>query len=388
MRALGSRVIPVHIFERLAMFETINLGVIATPPYDRSVGQWNLELEYQVCNSSSPRPTTSEWKRLTKFNLTSVAVEKSGAYSSIQAAVDSVSPGSVIFVNPGHYVEDIYISKPLRLLTSKTGPKTIIFGQILIESSNVTIDGFLFHSTTPFKPSLKVINSSSVSILNCEFHSSKELKFLTQLGHHPRTSALLLQTSQNLQVMNGLFKDCRVGVAIDDCTGCNITGSTFRSCITAVQAVSCGSVRITRNYFVQNFVALGIDNFELLEHILDENIFDRNSVMIQNGTFFSTTELQLAVNHSIADRQSFSFKGPEISSKVLIYGHSEEDQSHSPTFVYIRGEFYQYIYFIVASVSIQSCLHLENSNPTLSLKVFIFIYRYRNVEGKKTTPHN
>ena len=198
MTVLGSRVLPAYVFEHFgATLETINLGVIATPPYNKSIGQWNLELEYQVWNSSSPKPIASEWKRLTKFDLTSVIVEKSGAYSSIQAAVDSASPESVIFVSPDHYLEDICISKPMTLLAGKNGQKAVIFGQILVESSNVTIDGFLFHALNSFKPSLVVINSSSVSILNCEFQSDKEIKFLMQLSHHPHTSALLLQTSQN-----------------------------------------------------------------------------------------------------------------------------------------------------------------------------------------------
>ena len=343
MTALGSRVLPAYVLENSgATLETINLGVIATPPYNKSIGQWNLELEYQVWNSSSPKPITSEWKRLTKFNLTSVVVEKSGAYSSIQAAVDSASPGSVIFVSPDHYVEDIYISKPLRLLSGKNGRKAMISGQILIESSNVTVDCFLFHALNSFKPSLVVINSSFVSILNCKFQSNKELKFLTQLGHHPHTSALLLQTSQNLQIMNSLFRDCRVGLTIDDCTVCNVTGNTFSSCTTAMQSISSDSIRVTRNYFVRNFVALGIDSFEPLKHLLNGNIFEKNSVVIQNGTLSSTTELQLAIDHSIAEEQSLPFKGPEIPSKVLIYGHLEEHhhfQSPNPTFVYITGEF-------------------------------------------------
>lgn len=357
MSVLGSRVLPAYIFEHLgATLEKINLGVIATPPYNKSIGQWNLELEYQVWNSSSlPKPITSEWKRLTKFDLTSVVVEKGGCYSSIQAAVEGANPGSVIFVSPDHYVEDIFISKPLRLLAGKNGPKTTIFGQILIESSNVTIDGFVFHTLNSFKPSLVVINSSSVSILNCEFRSNKELKFLMQIGHHPHTSALLLQTSQNLQIMNSLFKDCRAGLTIDNCTLCNVAGNTFHSCTAAMQTFSSDSIRVTRNYFVRNFVALGVDSFEVVKHLMNENIFEKNSVMIQNGTSFSTTELQLAVNHSVTDKQSFSFKGPQMPSKVLIYGHSEEDhhlQSPNPTFVHIMGEFFLLHTIIVVGVSV------------------------------------
>ena len=343
MTGFGNRVIPVRVFEEIgSKFETINLRVVGTPPlYNRTIGLWNLELEYQVWNSSS-KAATLEWKQLTQFNSVTLVVSRNGTYPSIQAAVDSANVGDVIFVSPGHYVGDIHISKPLSLLAGKNGRATVVFGQLLIESSNVTLDGFLFHTMSSFKPSLIIINSSSVSVLNCEFRGNREFKFVTRSDRHHRTSTIHLQNLVNSRIMNCLFKDCPVGITVENCTECNIIGDSFSSCLTAVQTVSSGSTHITRNYFEQNLIALDVDSLRPVAHFMDDNFFEKNSAMIRvNGRVFSRTDLEVAVNRSITNKRSFVSKRLKISSKTLVYGHSAmQDPQYlsSEPFVYIKGE--------------------------------------------------
>ena len=343
MNAFGSKVVPVHIFEQVgSKFGMLNLRVLAVPPYNKTIGLWNVELEYQLWNLS-PKQTNSEWKQMTRFSSNILLVSKNSSYPSIQAAVDSASPGGVVVVDSGHYVEDVHISKPLKLMARQDDSRTIIFGQIHIESSNVTIDGFQFHAMKTFKPSLIVVNSSRVSVINCEFHSKKEDKFLSQSDHH-RASALRLQNSVNSQVINGLFIDHPVGLTIDNCTGCSARGNTFRSCLTALQTVSSDSVAISRNYFVRNLIALEIDRFTLLTRVLEKNVFEKNSAMVKNDKVFSRRDLELIIDRSLDPEDlTFSFEGPQVSSKVFIYGscgmESNKDEYFNSCFS-IRGELY------------------------------------------------
>ena len=347
MNAFGSRVVPVHVSGHLeSTLETVNLRVIATPPhYNKTIGLWNLELEYQVWDLSQVQ-TNPQWKQLTQFSSTSsLVVVKRTSYYSIQAAVDSALPGSIVIVDAGYYTEDVHINRPLKLMARKNGHgKTLIFGQVLIESSNVTVDGFLFHTMNSFKPSLIVVNSSSISIQNCEFRSDQENKFLSQSNHHHQhhPSAVHLQNSVNSRVINSFFKDCSLGLTIDNCTECSSIGNTFSSCIAAGQILSSHRVSITRNYFVRNTVALEVDSFKHLTQILNENIFEKNSVMIKKGKLFSRKELEVALDRPIRqEKDSLSFEGPESSPKVLIYGSCEvkSEEDVPDTCISIRGEF-------------------------------------------------
>lgn len=375
MKAAGSKVVPVNMSENIqSSFTAINLKVLAVPPYNKTIGLWNLELEYQIWNSSR-NPTNYEWKRVTWFNHTdpvTLVVHKNSKFSSIQAAVDSAKPGSVIIVNPGHYIEDVHITKPLRLLTGgEDSHRTHIFGQLLIHSSNVTVDGFQFHTLNLLKSSLVVVNSSSVSIQNCKFQGDRELKFLSPYNHH--MSAFYLQNSVNLYLINSIFKDCSIGLAIENCSDCNIVGNSFSSCLTGLQTSSSDGIRIVSNYLVKNLIALKVNDSVVFEHLLDENVFEKNSAVIKNDDkLFSRTDLEVMTDHPLGSKEQPSFsEGPKLASEVLIYGSCEmelEQDRHfqSPNLcIYISGEF----------ISAQVYLHVKvNADYALSIyrdRVFI-----------------
>ena len=339
--------VPVYVAEQLGCeFSTVNLKIVAIPP-PHKIGLWIVELEYQVWNSTS----NSEWKRLTQFGSNAMVVDKTGTYTSIQAAIDSASPGGVIIVEPGHYFEDIYITKPIKLLARGDSSGTLIFGQLVIESSNVTVDGFQFHALNSLKSSLLVKNTTSVSIQNCRFYGNKQFKFLSHSNHH-RTSALLLQSSENFYLINSFFKDCSVGLAINTCTDCIIVGNSFTSCRAAVQIFSSDSVEINRNYFVRNLVALESGSIELVDHILDNNVFEKNSAIIKKDKLFSRADLEAVIGHSLVPKKQLShFKSEDLAilPEVFIYGACDTESEQVPQFqsphsqspnpcIYIRGK--------------------------------------------------
>ena len=345
LKVHGIKVVPVRRAEYLEFaISTVNLRVVSTPPPHKT-GLWNVELEYQVWKSSL-NPTNSKWKRLTRFDSSAMIVSKTADHSSIQAAVDSARPGGVVIVEPGHYIEDIHVAKPLELLVSEEGGKTLIVGQLTIESSNVTVGGFQFHALNSLKSSLVVKNATFVSVQNCQFYGNKQFKFLTH-SSHCHTSTLLLQNSKNVNLFNNLFQDCSLGLSMDECTKCDIVGNSFTSCLTAFRTFSSPHVKITRNYFSRNLVAFEVDNLDLVSHVLDENILENNSAIVKKDQVLTRTDLEVLLDHSLLPEkpQSHSeFTDPAISSRVFIYGSCDMEPGQAPLFqspnlcIYVRGE--------------------------------------------------
>ena len=335
--------IPVHMAEELeSESTTVNLKIVAIPPLHKA-GLWTVELEYQVWNSS----LNLEWKQVSQFDANAVVIGKNGTYTSIQAAVDSARPGGVVIVEPGHYFEDIHITKPLMLLARGGSSGTLIFGQLIVESSNVTIDGFQFHALNSLKSSLTVKNTTFVSIQNCRFYGNKQFKFLSHSNHY-RTSALHLLNSKNFYLINSLFTDCSVGLAMNNCSDCNIVGNSFSSCVAAFQHFHSDGVKITRNYFVRNLMALESDSLEFTDHILDNNVFEKNSAIIKKDKLLSRTDLEALVGHSLTPKNQLShFESEDIAvtSEVLIYGTCNPESEQAPHFqspnpcIYIRGKY-------------------------------------------------
>ncbi len=342
MKVHGSRVVPVQISEQLISAATaMSLNIVAIPP-PHKIGLWIVELEYQIWNSS----LNSEWKRLTQFDSKVMVVDKTGTYTSMQAAVDSARPGGVVIVEPGHYFEDLHVAKPLKLLVRGDSSRTLIFGQLIIESTNVTVDGFQFHALNSLKSSLVVKNTTFVSIQNCQFYGNKQFKFISH-SDHCCTSALRLQNSVNFYLINSYFQDSSVGLAINNCTKCSIVGNSFTSCVAAFQSVSSNSIKISRNYFVRNLVALEIDSLELIDHILDKNVFEKNSAIVKKDKVLSRTDLEVLIDHSLVSKKQlshFEFEDLAVSPKVLIYGSCDMESGQIPHFqspdpcVYIRSE--------------------------------------------------
>lgn len=133
----------------------------------------------------------------TNVQAATLCVEPSGAggcYTTIQAAIDAASPGDVIEVSAGTYVEDLVVDKALTLTgpnaatNPNTGPRaaeavivsalsapdpyTSCTIMMYIESSNVAVRGFTFDGDNPALTSGLDINGADVD--GCEGISSYE----------------------------------------------------------------------------------------------------------------------------------------------------------------------------------------------------------------------
>lgn len=331
LTASGTRILPVNISDNIELpLEAINLNVLAVHSLNTQSALWNLELEYQT-------GTRSQWKQLAHSHSVTVDVGRKGAFTSIQAAVEGVPPGGVVNIGPGHYLEDVHIAKPVVLRGVQGNGRAVVHGKVFIESSNVTVDGIQFSAVK----SLTIVDAHFVTIQNCEFHGSQKHKFT---AHSNQISSLLhVENSRNVKILNSIFSDCSLGLSIVNCSQCRAVGSTFTSCLTAVQAFSSESIIIMRNYFEQNLVALETDNFSHLPSALKENAFEKNSAMVKSSRLFSRTDLKDMFDLTIlssSDEQLLFFKPPAASSKVLVYGdcHAGSNVPSTNPCVYIRGE--------------------------------------------------
>ncbi|GMR04979.1 MAG: hypothetical protein BMS9Abin23_0902 [Thermodesulfobacteriota bacterium] len=94
-----------------------------------------------------------------------------GEYKKIQAAVDAASPGDVIIVAGGAYLENILIKKPLSIRSSGGVDETVIEAAdktkatVTVEgTSGVSLVGFTFKGSE--SAGLRIFNSKGVRVIN------------------------------------------------------------------------------------------------------------------------------------------------------------------------------------------------------------------------------
>ena len=83
--------------------------------------------------------------------------------------IDSAAPGSVVWVKPGSYVEDLHIDKPVRV----KGNQTHLYGHITIAAERVVIDGMAVEPADPKKPAIDVLEPFA-SVLNSRLTGSRK----------------------------------------------------------------------------------------------------------------------------------------------------------------------------------------------------------------------
>src|SRR3954468_1360786 len=118
-------------------------------------------------SSRSPRSLFGSFEQLESRQMMAAHIVGNATnYATIQAAINVAASGAVINVDPGTYIEQITISKPLTLRGSQAGidarsttrkNEAILTGikvtsgvtnALKISASNVTIDGFTIQGQT------------------------------------------------------------------------------------------------------------------------------------------------------------------------------------------------------------------------------------------------
>ena len=315
MKALGRNVVP---FTSSGQFNTscrmLDLKVMRRRPHlftslsQLSFASWNLELMYRTQKSQ-------EWKCLHQFESSKAyyTVGVNREFNSIQEAVEGVPAGNVVLVDEGHYSEIIHITKPLKLLSVSGASRTIVLGQIMISSSNVTIDGFSFYSLNSTLSQMIVHNSSSISIQNCRFISNQKSDYISQ-----QTAPLIqFKNSFNLLFINNFISDSKLGLLIENGTHSTIQTNAFESSSVAFKVVSSLETQVYANYFDKNVLAL---NIELASVYIVSNVFSRNLAVME--THNRTDDVTVGVNYGEGFSPLYLYSGhkPTTISKVMVYG--------------------------------------------------------------------
>lgn len=277
----GTGVLPVKTEGTVQSTDcTVDLQVIASPPThfsqdsERAITSWNVDLKYRNQNSA--------WQSLVE------PVEVTSD-ESIQQALGKVPPGASILVQPGKYVENLHITKPVHIISKSSSH---VFGQIVVDASNVTLNGLTFY---PLDPSLSTITITALSsasfILNCRFTGTEEMKSLSDTES---AAAVHCAGCSELSLVNNIIENWKHGLQVDKDSSITVQSNVFRSCTTAIKISHTSTASLIRNLFVENLVAIQIQQHDSMLQAqinAEANVFENNLITVEPSVLGGTVSL-------------------------------------------------------------------------------------------------
>lgn len=193
---------------------------------------------------------------------------------SIQQAISNIPPGGSILVQPGNYIENLYVSKPIQIHSKSASH---IFGQIVVNASNVTLKGFTLYRLDPSSSALTITgHSSASSVLNCRIIGMPETKSLSQGGS---AAAVHCTGCSQLIFVNNIIENWKYGFRVDEEGSITVQSNVFRSCMAALEIVSTSTARLIRNFFVKNLLVIQIlqhKSIFVAQITAEGNVFENN----------------------------------------------------------------------------------------------------------------
>ena len=200
---------------------------------------------------------------------------------SIQRAINNTPPGGSILVQLGNYAENLYINKPIQIHSNSASH---IFGQIIVDASNVTLKGFTLYRLDPSNSAVTITaHSSASSVLNCRFVGMPEMKSRSQGGS---AAAVHCTGCSELIFANNIVENWKCGLQVDGEGSITVQSNVFRSCITALEIVSTSTARLIRNLFVKNLVAIQILQHESIfsaQITAEGNVFENSLAVVTSS---------------------------------------------------------------------------------------------------------
>ena len=266
----GTGVLPIKTEGTLQpTYCTLDLQVAASSPTHFSldsesrIASWNVDLKYRNQNST--------WQSLSIIEPVEVT---SG--ESIQQALGKVPPGTSILVQSGNYIENLHITKPVHIISKSSSH---IFGQIVVDASNVTLNGFTLYSLDPSLSTITITALSSASfVLNCRFAGTPEMKSNTESA-----AAVHCAGCSELSLVNNIVENWKHGLQVDKDSSITVQSNVFRSCKTAIKISHTSTASLIRNLFVENVVAIQIQQHESTFQAqinTEGNVFENNLVTV------------------------------------------------------------------------------------------------------------
>lgn len=303
------------------------------------VASWNIEVLCRLWNSSG------EW---VPFHGLNDGVERGRRFPSIQEAIHKAQDGFVV-LEPGVYVEDLYIDRSVHLMSASGAQRASILGHIVVNASQVTLDGISFSATNRSRPVVTVARADSVSIVNCRFIGKKELKSMAEDFVAP---AVFCGTCSRLRFVNNFVKEWTTGLTIVGSSNIIMQSNSFSSCVTALNILSCpkSNLHLVRNLFTKNAVAIQLKE-RCEEQAIEHNIFDGNLriVMIGDEVAKGVIDLETPVSSVSSPALSVVGLGFDISVRC-----SKEIDGASLVSAYP---------WLEAELQSSSCAHILLSSP-------------------------
>lgn len=200
---------------------------------------------------------------------------------SIQRAISNIPPGGSILVQPGNYIENLYINKPVQIHSKSASH---IFGQIVVNASNVTLKGFTLYRLDPSSSALTITgHSSASSVLNCRIIGMPETKSLSQAGS---AAAVNCTGCSELIFVNNIIENWKYGFRVDEEGSITVQSNVFRFCMAALEIVSTSTARLIRNFFVKNLLAIQIlqhKSIFVAQITAECNVFENNLAVVTSS---------------------------------------------------------------------------------------------------------
>jgi parallel beta-helix repeat protein len=163
-------------------------------------------------------------------NVKAATINVPTDYLSIQAAINAASPGDVINVSAGNYIENINVNKAVTVNGAGPGTTTIVATDgnstpLTFSTTGATVSGFtLTHNYTTSELSAWTFNNNGVSF------ASGGGNTLTNCIVTLNRNGIYINTSQNNIISNNTITNNRTGInATGTINGTHITGNIISS---------------------------------------------------------------------------------------------------------------------------------------------------------------
>jgi hypothetical protein len=186
---------------------------------------------------------------------------------TIQDAVQAAAPGDIIKIPPGVY-DGADLVLPSNITLQADGNATIV-GNLTINGSNTTVQGFTFNGGT-----VDVANSHSATIRDCVFNDC--------VPHSDNGSAIALNDASGVVIENNEFNRCQ-GVTLGNYNYDRVTidHNTFTDCsqvlsLDSFSPASGNDIKFTNNYVSgegRGGIETGGDGQYLTNLLVDGNTF-------------------------------------------------------------------------------------------------------------------
>jgi parallel beta-helix repeat protein len=236
-----------------------------------------------------------------------------GDFPSIHAAINAASSGDVVYVKKGHYYENVFINKSVKLL-GENKFETVIDGNgignvVTVSASNVVVKGFTVQRSAP---SL---------IFGGVYLSNASSSFISDNIFANNSMGIYSKSSSNSLILANDITSREYGIYLDN---------SPNSRISVNNVVNCGIIGISTTYSSDNSIISG--NIVMNDGSYGVNIHSSSNQTVSSNAISSNQfgiEMQkssnILVSHNIITSNSQGGISLTLSSNTVLFGNDVID---------------------------------------------------------------